>query len=85
MKVTELNIEKGTKIKLYVRRAKDGSGSSMGVSIEGKPEYLIEAIWRGPIYNGTMGQADYLDGTHIGMFISANDVLVANPELAKTN
>ena len=27
MKVTDLNIEVGTKIKLYIDRAKDGSGA----------------------------------------------------------
>lgn len=83
MKVIDLNIEVGTKIKLYIDRAKDGSGGSMGRGVEGEPENLIDVIWRGPIYNGTVGQADYLDGEHVGLPISANDILVANPEFNK--
>jgi hypothetical protein len=81
MKVTDLNLQIGEKIKLYVQRYKDGSGSSMGAGVEGKPEYLTEVVWAGPVYSGVMGQADYLDGAHVGMFISAKDILAANPNL----
>lgn len=79
MKITELNIEPGTKIMLYVNRASDGSGSSMGPGVEGDERYLTEVVWNGPIYNGVMGSARYLDGDHIGLPISAEDVISANP------
>lgn len=78
LKVKDLNIKAGTKIKLYINRAKDGSGGMMGRGIAGNKEYLTEVIWDGPIYDGTMGQAKYLDGSYIGLPISVSDILMAN-------
>ncbi len=78
MKITDLNIQEGTQIKIYIQRFEDGSGSIMGRGVEGNPKYLVDVIYKGPIYNGTMGQCDYLDGKHIGMPISAHDIMVAN-------
>jgi hypothetical protein len=83
MKITDLNIQEGTKIKLYICRLSDDSGAIMGRGVEGNPLYLKEVIYRGPIYNGVMGQFDYLNGEHVGMMVSAHDVIAANPEYKK--
>ena len=79
-KVSDSNIPEGIKIKLYVSRSRDGSGSSMGSGVHGKSEYLIEAVWMGPIYDGVMGQAKFTDGKNIGLPISYEDIMTANPE-----
>jgi hypothetical protein len=83
MKITDLNIEVGTKINLFIKVCEDGSGKSMGTGVEGKPEYLTQVIYNGPIYNGTMGQANLLNGEPVGLPISACDILAANPEYNK--
>jgi hypothetical protein len=85
MKVSELNLTIGQKIKLYVKVASDGSGRAMGRGIDGIESNLVEVTWNGGIYDGTMGSAILLDGTHIGMPISAKDVISANPELKPKN
>lgn len=83
MKVTDLNIPYGRKIRLFVKRYEDGSGSAMGPGVDNEMEYLHEVIWKGPIYDGTMGQAAYIDGTHIGIPISAEAIILANPKYGK--
>jgi hypothetical protein len=82
MNVTDLNIEIGTKINLYIQQYKDGSGSCMGPGVEGKPEYLTEVIWHGPIYSGVMGQVSYINGKNVGLPISAESIIIANPNLS---
>jgi hypothetical protein len=54
----------------------------MGPGVEGKPEYLTEVIWHGPIYSGVMGQVSYINGKNVGLPISAESIIIANPNLS---
>lgn len=80
-KVSDLNIKPLTKINLYINRAEDGSGSSMGNGVEGKKEYLTEVLYCGPIYNGEIASCQFMDGNPVGMFISVKDIKIANKNI----
>lgn len=84
MKVTDLKIPIGAKLKLYIQIYEDGSGMSMGPSVEGKQEFLTDVIWDGPIYSDLMGQVKLAkDGRYVGIPVSAKDIIVANPQYKK--
>lgn len=67
----------GDEIYLYVKRAKDGSGSSTGRSVTGEDEYVTKCIFQGQVGNGSsVFQADFADDKkHIGMPISDDSIV----------